>query len=72
MLKLLGKAVDFFLDSLEEWRQQQDGLEKFTLIGHSMGGYLAALYALRHPQRVEKLILASPGNTRTCWYRLAC
>lgn len=27
-----------------------------------MGGYLSALYALRHPHRVQKLILASPGK----------
>jgi cardiolipin-specific phospholipase len=53
-------AVDFFLNSFEEWRVKQDGLEKFVLVGHSMGGYLSALYALRHPQKVRKLILASP------------
>lgn len=47
---------------MEEWRQKQEGLEKFVLVGHSMGGYLSALYALRHPERVEKLILASPGR----------
>lgn len=53
-------AIDFFLDALEQWRQQQEGLERFVLLGHSMGGYLAALYALRHPQRVSRLLLASP------------
>jgi uncharacterized protein len=31
-----------------------------TLIGSSMGGYLAALFAARHPQ-VEKLILLAPA-----------
>lgn len=54
------KAIDFFLDAFEEWRQQQPGLERFVLLGHSMGGYLAAIYALRHPERVQRLILASP------------
>ena len=57
---VVNQAIDFFVDSLESWREQQDRLEKFTLVGHSMGGYLAALYALKHPERVSKLVLASP------------
>lgn len=56
----VNQAIDFFIDSLESWRQQQDRLEHFVLVGHSMGGYLAALYALKYPERVSKLILASP------------
>jgi len=34
--------------------------QPFSLIGSSMGGYLAALYAARHPQ-VEKLVLLAPA-----------
>lgn len=33
------------------------GLEKFTLGGNSMGGRVAIVYTLAHPERVEKLIL---------------
>ncbi len=36
------------------------GGEPATLIGSSMGGYLAALYAARHPE-VEKLVLLAPA-----------
>ncbi|MBI4787452.1 MAG: alpha/beta fold hydrolase [Chloroflexi bacterium] len=32
---------------------------KFVLLGHSFGGALAATYAVKHPDRVERLILAS-------------
>lgn len=53
------EAISFFLDAFEEWRERA-GLEKFVLMGHSMGGYLSAIYALRNPHRVQKLILASP------------
>lgn len=36
------------------------GGEAVSLIGSSMGGYLAALYAARHPE-VEKLVLLAPA-----------
>jgi uncharacterized protein len=32
-----------------------------TLMGSSLGGYLASLYAARHPQNVEKVILLAPA-----------
>ncbi|RKK27646.1 hypothetical protein BFJ66_g979 [Fusarium oxysporum f. sp. cepae] len=35
-------------------------LEQFTLLGHSLGGYLAVSYAIKYPGRLKKLILASP------------
>ncbi|KAK0542389.1 hypothetical protein OC846_006754, partial [Tilletia horrida] len=54
-------AESFFIDSLEEWRQKMQ-LEKMTIIGHSLGGYLSLAYALRFPERVEKLILISPAG----------
>ena len=32
-----------------------------VLMGSSMGGYLAALYAARHPEGVERLVLMAPA-----------
>ncbi|THH33833.1 hypothetical protein EUX98_g357 [Antrodiella citrinella] len=55
------EAESFFVDSLEEWRIKM-GLEKMTLIGHSLGGYLSVVYALKYPTRVNKLILLSPAG----------
>jgi cardiolipin-specific phospholipase len=54
------KAIDFFIESFDNWRSKQQNLNRFFLIGHSMGGYLAALYALKYPEHVQKLLLASP------------
>ena len=55
------QAESFFVDSLEDWRITK-GISKMTLVGHSLGGYLNCCYALKFPNRVEKLILVSPGK----------
>ncbi|KZT12915.1 alpha/beta-hydrolase [Laetiporus sulphureus 93-53] len=55
------EAEGFFVDSLEQWRQHM-GLERITLIGHSLGGYLSVAYALKYPTRVSKIILLSPAG----------
>jgi pimeloyl-ACP methyl ester carboxylesterase len=36
------------------------GLERFVLIGHSMGGGVALTYAGQHPERVAGLLLVDP------------
>ncbi|KAI6164956.1 Alpha/Beta hydrolase protein [Pisolithus thermaeus] len=53
------EAEAFFVDSLEEWRDKM-GLDKMTLIGHSLGAYFSVAYALRYPTRVNKLIYSLP------------
>lgn len=55
----IAEAESWFIDALEEWRKIRK-IEKFTLLGHSLGGYLAVSYALKYPGRLNKLILASP------------
>lgn len=55
----IAEAEAWFIDALEEWRRIRN-IEKFTLLGHSLGGYLAVSYALKYPGRLNKLILASP------------
>ncbi|RAL40444.1 hypothetical protein DM860_006514 [Cuscuta australis] len=49
----------WFIDSFEEWRKAKN-LTNFILLGHSLGGYVAAKYALQHPQHVKHLILVGP------------
>lgn len=38
------------------------GVPKLTLVGHSFGGFLAALYAAEFPERVERLVLIAPAE----------
>ncbi|RMF14035.1 MAG: alpha/beta hydrolase [Gammaproteobacteria bacterium] len=49
---LLLTTFEKFIEELE--------LTRFSLAGNSLGGYISAMYAARHPERVEKLILLDP------------
>jgi pimeloyl-ACP methyl ester carboxylesterase len=46
------------------------GVEKFVLVGHSMGGMLAARMTLMYPDRVERLVLVNPIGLED-WKRVA-
>lgn len=41
-----------FLDAMK--------LDRITLVAHSMGGTIALLYALQHPERIERLVVSNP------------
>ncbi len=55
------EAQAWWVDSLDAWRQTM-GLEQFTLLGHSMGGFVAASYALEHQEHLSHLILVDAGG----------
>ncbi|XP_066539097.1 1-acylglycerol-3-phosphate O-acyltransferase ABHD5 isoform X1 [Hoplias malabaricus] len=48
-----------FVESIEEWRKKL-GLETMIMLGHNLGGYLAAAYSLKYPSRVKHMILVEP------------
>ncbi|HYM67029.1 MAG TPA: alpha/beta hydrolase [Patescibacteria group bacterium] len=53
-----GYAIDDYVADLEDVRRHL-GLERMFLLGHSHGGVVVQTYAARHPDRVDKLVLAS-------------
>ncbi len=54
-------TLDFFTDALMAALDQL-GVDRFTPIGNSLGGAIALDMALRHPERIERLILMAPGG----------
>ncbi|MBI5858575.1 MAG: alpha/beta hydrolase [Sphingobacteriales bacterium] len=59
----LGYSVTVF--SLTEFLQQlilELNLEKFHLLGNSMGGHIALLYTLQYPEKVKSLILSGSSG----------
>lgn len=55
---------DFFTDAFEQFRIQS-GLERFILVGHSFGGYIAGCYTIKYPQHIEKLLFLSTVGIST-------
>jgi pimeloyl-ACP methyl ester carboxylesterase len=51
-------ATEDYVADLDELREHL-GLEQMLLLGHSHGGVVAQAYAAAHPDRVERLVLAS-------------
>ena len=51
------------VNHVEDLLELLDHLEvnQATLIGHSMGGQIAAEFALKYPERVSKLVMLAPG-----------
>eukprot|EP00039_Didymoeca_costata_P009596 m.127204 g.127204 ORF g.127204 m.127204 type:complete len:393 (+) comp14540_c0_seq2:77-1255(+) len=60
-----SRALDFFVDSLAEALQSKElGLngERVVLVGHSLGGYLSAMFTIKYPDLVKSLGLCSPAG----------
>ena len=54
----------YLINALEGWRKvlcrRNEPLDKFHLVGHSFGAYVAGSWALRCPARVSKIVLVEP------------
>lgn len=54
-----AEAEQWYMRSVDAWFQEMPQ-EPVTLLGHSLGGYMTALWATQQPARVKHLVLASP------------
>lgn len=52
-------AMDWLVSDIDALRRAAD-VERIDLLGHSFGGLLALHYALRHPDRVRRIVLVDP------------
>lgn len=54
--------VDMYVTLLEAWREEH-GLDKVTILAHSLGAYLSCFWARRFPEHIDNVILVSPAGT---------
>lgn len=54
-------SLSFYAQVLSEMLDELD-IDKAVWAGHSMGGQIAMVAALNHPEKVEKLVLISPAG----------
>jgi pimeloyl-ACP methyl ester carboxylesterase len=61
-----ASADDPAIDDVQDYRRHYLdlfdalGLEQLSLIGHSMGGWIASHFAIDHGERVRRLVLVAP------------
>lgn len=60
----LEYSFAYLVDYIREF-QDVLGIQRSNIVGHSMGGWLATLFAYESPHRVNKLVLVGSGGTRT-------
>ncbi len=63
----LNYTVEYYTRFLSHFVQQL-GLERFSLVGLSMGGHIAVVFALQFPSLVEKLVLTNSAGLGTKWH----
>jgi pimeloyl-ACP methyl ester carboxylesterase len=57
LMHFFAKSLLALMDSLS--------IAKVHVVGHSMGGQIAMLLALEHPERIQKLVLVAPAGIET-------
>ena len=58
---LISYRVGTYVDFLDKFLEGLN-VERATLVGNSMGGWTAALYAVKYPKRVERLVLVDAAG----------
>lgn len=57
-------SINFLVECLEQYVELLK-LERVYLIGHSIGAWVAAMYALEHPENVKGLVLIAPEGVES-------
>jgi len=59
--ELHSGTMEFYADVLADFMDKLD-LKQATIAGHSMGGQIGMVMALKYPQKVKRLVLVSPAG----------
>ena len=59
-MRSVGDYVRHYVDLIDHLQ-----IPRLSLIGASMGGYMAANFAIAHPERIERFVLVSPAGAES-------
>lgn len=59
-----GYSFAYLVDFVREF-QDALGIERCDVVGHSMGGWVASIFAYESPERVDHLVLVASGGIAT-------
>lgn len=57
-------SMDFYATQINEFLSEKS-IDKVVYVGHSMGGQIGLTFALKYPEKLEKLVLASPAGVES-------
>ena len=65
-----GYQLDDYVEDLRKLLDQEGWTEPIKLVGHSMGGRVALMFAHKYPERIEKLVIVDIGPSSD-WQSMA-
>ena len=54
-------TMELMIEDIESIRKQLK-IEKWTILGHSFGGIVAAFYATKYPEKISKIVFSASGG----------
>lgn len=57
-------SMDFYAEEIQKFLKAKN-LDKVSFVGHSMGGQIGITFALKYPELLDKLVLASPAGVES-------
>ena len=63
LVKMPAKLAIFGMNAAEDIMEEADHIEEWTMMGHSLGGAMAASYSASHDEEVDALVLLAAYST---------
>ncbi len=63
LVKMPAKLAIFGMNAAEDIINEQSHIEEWTMMGHSLGGAMAASFSASHDEEIDKLVLLAAYST---------
>lgn len=63
LVKMPAKLAIFGMNAAEDIMEEMEHIEEWTMMGHSLGGAMAASFSANHDEEVDRLVLLAAYST---------